>query len=288
MTRTAAVPAVLLAVLLAAPLAGCGEREAPSAAGGDAVARLGDAALTEAELARAVDGLPADLDSAAARRAAVEAWVARELFVQEARRAGLDADPEVARRLEESARAVLEDAARDRLLADALAGDDVAAYYERHRASLALREPYVRLRHLRVPADRAEAAEQALADALTTPDPDAAFATVARRFASDPDGAVAFAASFAPESRLREVAPALADGVAGLAPGGATAVIPDGPTAHVVHVVDRVAEGAVPPLAVIRAELAEQLRASRRHDAEARLLERLRAEAVARGDLVLP
>lgn|GEM_PF-6034472 len=294
MTRrlgTVAAPSVALVVALAAPLlGGCGERDAPSAGGGDAVVRLGDAALTASELARAVEGLPADLDSAAARRAVVEAWVARELLVQEARRAGLDADPEIVRRLEESARAVLEDAARDRLLADEIAGtdDDVASYYERNRETLALREPYVRLRHLRVPAARAGAAERALAGAIAAPDPDAAFAAVARRFASDPDGAVAFAESFAPESRLREIAPALADGVTDLPPGATTAVLPDGPDAHVVQIVDRVPEGAVPPLAVIEAELTEQLRTSRRRDAEARLLERLRAEAVARGDLVQP
>lgn len=285
-SRPAAALATAAVALVA--LGGCGARDEPAPAAPDVVARVGTSTLTEADLADDLDVRLHGLDSAAVRRQAVEAWVVRELLVAEARRAGLDRDPEVERRLEASARAVLEAAARNRLLdaSVALTPADVAAAYEARRASLALREPYVRLRHLRVPAARASAAEAALAEAVRAADPDAAFASVARRFASDPEGAVAFAASYTPLTRLAAEAPALAERAAALTPGPQTAVVPDGAGgAHVVQVADRVAEGTVPPLSVVEAELAEGLRAERRRDAEARLLERLRAEAVARGDL---
>lgn len=286
--------AALLAVLLAGCLlasSGCGGRGTGSSADGAVVARVGDAVLTEADLAADASVHLPGLDSTAARQRAVEAWVMRELLVAEARRTGLDRDPAVERRLAESARAVLTAAARDRLLdAEAAVSEaDVAAAYQARREALALREPYVRLRHLRVPTAQAAEAEVALAEAARAADPDAAFAAVARRFARASDGgaeaAVAFARSYVSVSRLAAHDPALAARVAALTPGPTVATVPDGPLVHVVQLVERVAAGTVPPLAVVAAELAEQLRMERETDAEARLLERLRAEAVARGDL---
>ena len=283
MTRLCVPLALVASVLLAA----CGEQNA-APTDGDAVARVGEATLTETDLALRLGPVPPG-DSAAARRAAIEAWVESELLVQEARRARLDREPDVARRLDDATRAVLEAAALERLFDNTTApppADAVARYYEAHRDELALREPYVRLRHLRVPAASAADATAALTAAASADDPDAAFAAVARRFDAT-DGAAAFAAAYVPESQLLSLDALLGARVASLSPGPRAVAIPSGDAVHVVQLVDRVGTGTIPPLAVVEAELSERLAIERRRDTEAQAVERLRAEAVARGTLVL-
>ena len=287
---TARSPLLALAALAGALLAGCGE--APGGAPGDAVARVGDAALTERDLAEALGDAPPGLDSAAAREHVVEQWVQRELLVQEARRQGLDADPAVRRLLAENERATLEAAALDAYFAQTPADPseaDLRTYYEAHREALALREPYVRLRHLRV-ADRARAAQArtALERALRSAYPDSLFALTAREYADDPAGAVAFASEYVSEGRVGALDEALGERLAALPAGAQVAVVPVGRVFHVVQVVDRVPAGTVPPFDLVRDELAERLVVQRRRDAEARLLQRLRSEAQARGRLDLP
>ncbi len=275
--------------VVAVALAGCGRGgdATPARDDTDAVARVGNTVLTEADLAGTLPAVHSGQD--AARRQAVDAWVRSELLVQEARREGLDREPGVRRRLADAERATLETAALERLFETASATpspDDVAGYYAAHRAELALREPYVRLRHLRVTPAQAEAAVAAVTAAAAAPDPDAAFTGAARRFAGrDADGAVAFAAAYAPESRLASLDPALGERVAGLRPSPRAVALETAGGVHVLQVVDRVAAGTVPPLAVIAAELSERLAIEARRDTEARAVERLRAEAVARGDL---
>ena len=256
-----------------------------------AVAQVGDEVLTEADLADVLGAVPPGMDSATARAQAVERWVQRELLVQAARTQGLADDPAVRRRLVEGERTTLEAAALDALFAQTPAEPseaDLQAYYQRNQSALALRAPYVRLRHLRV-ADRQRAAQAraALARALDSPYPDSLFALVAREFADDPAGAVAMASEYVPESRLRSLDQALGDRVGGLSVGGEVAVVPVGGALHVVQVADRVPAGTVPPLDLVRAELAERLAIQNRRDARARLIQRLRSQAQSRGELQL-
>ena len=276
----------VLAALVA--LAGCGgEADAPA---GDAVVRVGEAALTEADLAEALGDAPAGLDSATARAQVVDQWVRRELLVQQARAQGLDQDPAVRRRLADSERATLEAAALDALFAQTPSEPtdaELQAYYRKNRAALALRDPYVRLRHVRVAdAERAGQARAAMARALGSPYPDSLFALVAREFADDARGAVALAGEYVSEGRLRSLDETLGERVAALPVGTEVAVVPVGRVFHVVQVVDRVPAGTVPPFALVRDELAERLAVQHRRDAEARLLQRLRSEALADGRLV--
>ena len=282
-------PRHAVAALAALAVVGCGAETAEAPA--DAVARVGDSVLTEADLADALGDAPAGLDSATARAQVVDQWVRRELLVQEARAQGLDRDPAVRRRLADNERATLEAAALDALFAQTPAAPteaELQAYYQRNRAALALRDPYVRLRHLRV-ADRQRAAEArtALARALDSPYPDSLFALVAREFADDARGAVALAAEYVSESRLRALDQALGDRVAALPAGGEVAVVPAGRVVHVVQVVDRVPAGTVPPFALVRDELAERLAVQHRRDAAERLLQRLRSQAQAEDRLQL-
>ena len=285
------VPRSLWLVPVVLAVAACGSGPASDPGGGAVVARVGDARLTEGDLAEALGGAPTGLDSVTAREQLVEQWVQRELLVQEARKQGLDDDPAVRRLLAENERATLEAAALDATFAQAPAQPteaELEAYYQSNRDGLALREPYVRLRHLRV-ADRARAgqARAALDRALDSPYPDSLFVLVAREFADDPRGAAGLAGEYVSESRLRSLDQALGDRVAELPAGGTVAVVPVGRTFHVVQVVDRVPAGTVPPFRLLRDELAERLAVQRRRTAEARLLQQLRSEAQARGDLDL-
>jgi len=118
--------------------------------------------------------------------------------------------------------------------------------------------------------------------------PDSLFALAAREYAADPAAAVAFAAEFVPEGRLRAADDAFGSRVAGLPAAAQVAAVSSGGVVHVVQVVDRVATGTVPPFRLVRDELAERLGVQFRRDAEARLLQRLRAEARADGRLHLP
>ena len=275
-----------LAALGLALLAGCGP-DAPPPASGAVVARVGEAALTEADLAEALGAVPVGLDSATAREQVIEQWVQRELLVQEARRRGLDDDPAVRRRLADSERAALEAAALEAFFAANPAEPDpeaVEAYYEAHRQDLALREPYVRLRHVRVTdRRRAEEARTALQRALASPVPDSLFTLVAAEYAADPEGAVALSAEYVPEGRLEALDEALGAAVAALPAGAQVAVVASGPVLHVVQVVDRVPAGTVPPLSLVRDELAERLAVQTRRELEARFLAQLRSQAQADG-----
>ena len=275
---------------LAVALGGCGDGTPEAGIGaGPVVARVGDATLTEGDLADALGDVPAGLDSAASRAHVVEQWVQRELLVQEARAQGLDQDPAVRRRLAETERATLEDAALDAYFAQTPgtpSDDDLRAYYDRNREALALRDPYVRLRHLRLAErGRADEAQASFRRAVTSAFPDSLFAVVAREYADDPEGAVALAGEYVSEARVGGLDDGLGARVASLPAGAQVVVVPSGGVVHVVQVVDRVPAGTVPPFELVRDELTERLSVQRRRDAEARLLQRLRAEAQSRGRL---
>lgn len=282
-----------LALCALAVTAACSDAPPPDAPGsGAVVARVGGATLTEGDVADALGDVPASLDSVTAREQVVEQWVQRELLVQEARRQGLDQDPTVRRRLAEAERAALELAALDAYFDQAPADPSEAelkAYYDRHRDALALREPYVRLRHLRLrDPSRAEDARASFQRAVASSVPDSLFALVAREYADDPEGAVAFASEYVSEAQIGALDDVLAERVAALPAGAQVAAVPVGGVVHVVQVVDRVPAGTVPPFRLVRDELAERVGVQQRRDAEARLLQQLRAEARSRGDLEMP
>ena len=280
-------PAPLLLALLLAACAGADD--ASPEAEGVPVARVGEAVLTEADVAEAL-AVGGAVDSATARAQVVEQWVRRELLVQAARADGLDRDPAVRRQIEESERATLAAAALDRLYADAAppSDADLRAAYDREREALTLTEPVVRVRHLRTGSrEAAEAARDLLADAggAAPGGAGAAFEEAARLYADDATGALALAAVAVPESALADLAPGLPRAVARLAPGGAAAVVEDEGAFHVVQVVERARAGTVPPFEWVRDDLAERLAVRLRRRQETRHLESLRAEARAAGRL---
>lgn len=283
-------PVLLLPVLAALALAGC-RGEDPSAFPSDspAVARVGEAVLTEAELRDALGSATPGLDSASARRQVVEQWVRRQLVVQEARREGLDELPDVQRQLRDSESAVLEAAYLERFFEAEPAEPtepEIEAYFEANRERLALREPYVRLRLIRTASrEDAQAALGALGQIQGSPIADSLFALAAREYDATPDGAVALADSYIPESRLLALDETLGGRVAALGAGATPALVEGGDAFYAVSVVDRVRTGQTPSLAMLRPEIAERLAIRRRKEAEARLIARLRSEAEAGGRL---
>ena len=281
MTRTAFV-VVGTALLGAASLAACRTGTPPPDA--SVAAQVGDAVLTEADVARSVAAAPG-VDSAEARRETVEPWVRRELLAQHARATGLADAPDVRRRLADAERAVLEAAALDGLGDEAAATEaQIAAAYAARPGDFTPDEATVRVRHLLVRGPgRARAAAAALARVAASARPDSTFALAAREFSTDADGAVALARTFVTLAELDAADPALGRTVAGLAPGSVATVAASRPgTVHVVALVARHPAGAVLPLAAVRDEIAERLGVGLRTDAAARLVERLRADAVAR------
>ncbi len=218
----------LRALLLALAVAGCtSDAPADAPGGGATVARVGDAVLTEGDLADALGDGPTVLDSVTARDQVVEQWVQRELLVQEARRQGLDDDPGVRRQLAEAERSTLEQAALDAFFQRTPAeptDDDLRAYYDRNRQALALREPYVRLRHLRLGnAARTAEARGSLERAVASAYPDSLFALVASEYADDPAGAAAFSSEYVSQARLQALDETLGDRVAAT-PAGARVI----------------------------------------------------------------
>jgi parvulin-like peptidyl-prolyl isomerase len=280
-TRTARV-VFGTALVSAAGLAAC-RTEAP-APDASVAAQVGDAFLTETEVARAIAAAPG-LDSAEARRETVEPWVRRQLLAQHARATGLADEPDVRQRLVDAERAVLEAAALG-ALADESAPTDaqIEAAYAAHPGDFTPAEAMVRVRHLLVRGPgRARAAAAALARVAASAQPDSTFALAAREFSTDADGAVSLARTFVTLSELDAADPALGRAVAGLAPGAVAMAAASRPgTVHVVALVARHPAGAVLPLAAVRDEIAERLGVGLRTDAAARLVERLRADAVAR------
>ena len=283
-TRSPARTLPLALALLA--LAGCGGEEGRR---DGFAARVGDEYLTDAEVADALQPLPPGLDSVTARQQVVNQWVRSRLLAQEARRQGLLEDAEVRRLLADNERAVLAAALIERFFEANPAeptDEEVRAYFAEHRERLALREPYVRIRHL-VLSDqaRAEAARAALARAAASTFADSLWALTARTYSFDPDGAVALARTYFPESRLAETDADLGTAVRALAPGQVAPVIASAGRFHVVQLVDRKPAGALPELAWVEDELRQRLAIEARNRMLARQVQQLQIEAQADGRL---
>jgi hypothetical protein len=284
-------PVLLLALALVVLVAGCrSEAEQPAE-----VARVGDAVLTNVDLARALEAMPPGMDTSTATAQYIEQWVAGQLLAREAERRGLRNTPEVQRQLAENERNVLAAALLGVLYEEEtlmIPAADVEAYFERNRQRLLLREPYVRIRFVetrsRAAATDVRAQLAGIGGAATTEQGrDSVFVGVVRQFAADTTAALALARSYIPQSRLaRQTGAAPGTIVAQLEPGQTSEVLATPDSAfYVVQVVERVPAGSEPRLGWIADDIRRQLAIERRKQAVAREVHRLRTEAEARGDL---
>lgn len=280
----------ILALAAATLLAGCGAPSAPP----EYVARVGDAYLSVAELDRALGGLPPGMDSLTARQQVVEQWVTAQLMAQAAVARGLRDAPDVRRQLAESERSVLAAAFVGSLYeeqADAFTRADLEHYFEQNRARLTLREPYVRVRFIETRSpERAAEARAALQQAALGTGSDSLWIETATAFAADTAASLALARQYVPESRLlRPDQPSPWQALGQLGPGQISPVLEaDSASYFVIQLVDRQPAGAAPQLDWVAEEVRRQVAMQARKQLVARQVARLRAEAEARNELVIP
>lgn len=244
------------------------------------VARVGSATLTEEEIGEMLQNSSAFLDSADAVSQIVEQWVTNELLYQEAVDRGLKGDPDVQRLLSDNERSVLINALVSRFLDDEMGGGPdesaIQTYYEQHREKLALREPFVRIRHLIYEnPDSADAARSALLESMLTPD--------------FPDGGRTMGGineeAFYPESQMFAATPGLGEAIRGMDVGDVHPVFVVDSTYHVVQLMDRLDVGTVPTLDMVRGEIRDRVAIEMRKQLFARQVQRLRTRALAREEL---
>jgi hypothetical protein len=282
-------PLALLAALL---LLGACRSEQPSA---DYVARVGNTVLTAEDLSDALGAMPPGMDPATAREQYIEQWLTNQLLAEEARRRGLVDDPDVQRQLQDNERNVLSAA----LLSELYRTDgatvnraDLETYFERNRARLRLREPFVRVRYLETASrDSAEAARGELQRIMrvggNAASRDSLFVLAARRFTADTTAALALAQSYVPQSRLTRQAYGGPWGI--VAQMGAAEISPviaaEDSTFYVIQLVERIPAGEEPELEWVADEIRRRVAIQNRQLLVAREVQRLRTEAEARGDL---
>ena len=278
---------VLLFLLGAGLCLGCGDPAPPT---GDYVARVGSSVLTEEDLSTALDALPAGVDSVTARSQFIEQWVTAELMAHEAEERGLRDEPEVQRQLVENERAVLAAALLGALYDEAsesVSRADLQAYYDRNRERLRLREPYVRVRFIETTdRERAQAAREAMQEAMLTSGQDSLWEVAARTYAADTSLSLDLARTYVPESRLLvSERAAVWQSLGQLGPGQIGPVLEQGDRFYVIQLLDRAAAGSEPQLAWIEDDLKRQVDIQARKQMLARHVQRLRTEAQAREEL---
>lgn len=281
------MPRSIVLLLVLAAWAGC--RAQPPAAE-TYVARVGSTYLTEEDLSAALAVVPAGMDSLTAREQFVEQWVTAELMAREAEERGLRERPDVQRQLVENERAVLAAALLSTLYdesPESVSRADLETYFDRNRDRLRLREPYVRVRFIATASEeQAQAAREALQDAMLTSSQDSLWEVAARTYTSDTTASRALSRAYVPESRLRgSTAAAVWQALGQLGPGQIAPVIEADSTFYVVQLVDRAGAGSVPQLAWIEDEVRRQLTIQSRTQMLARHVQQLRAEAEARNAL---
>jgi hypothetical protein len=257
---------------------GCGTPPQPQSF----VARVGNATLTEADIAQLLQNRPAFLDSADAVSQIIEQWVTNELLYQEALARGLRGDPDVRRLLSDNERSVLINALVTRVMDTEIGeGPDEAAiqtYYEQHREQLALREPYVRVRHLIYDhPDTAQVALRLLEESSTARLP---VPSTGARSNINQD-------SFYPERHVFAATPELGGLLIGASVDDVRLVVTSDSMVHVVHLLERLPQGSIPSREMVRDDIRERVMIDMRKQLYSRQVERLRTRAVAREELVI-
>ena len=255
------------------------------------VARLGESMLTSESLQEALDaqGIGTE-DSAEASQQIIQEWVRTELLFQEANRLGLGFEDEVQRLIEQNERSVLVSAFLNRLYSADIAQpapEEVEAYFNRNLGLLELRENYLRVRYLfSTSRDSATLARQAMQEATINGSIDEAWPTIAANFGIDPEASVALSEQYYPVSRLF-AAPLLRDQLLDLEQNQIAPLIEDGGLYHLLQVADIRPAGSTPEFEWLEEELTERVTIEHRKQLVARQVQRLRNEAMNRGDLEL-
>lgn len=261
---------------------GCGKETYPD----DFVARVGSSVLTQEDIRRSLQDQTAFVDSADAASQIIERWVTNELLYQEALSQGLKSDERVQRLLEDNERSVLISALVNRMTNEDLEGgpdeDAIRTYYEQNRDQLALREPYVQVRHLAFSSPdsaaifRKSVSEMGLGDLGK-----AQFSRLASIYGIDgpnPD-------TYYPQSQLFSTIPGLVEAVSEMRPGETLPVVNDSERYHVIQLVRRLEIGTVPAMELIIDDLRAKVSIQLRKQLYARQVQQLRTRAQSRDEL---
>ncbi len=265
-------------LMMAGVVAGC--RPEPPA--DPYAARVGQQVLTHGELSALVEQAVAGQDTVALRQVLVEQWVADALLFDAAQRGGVLQDEEIRSQIERNTRAIASAAFLDQYFEEhtpTFTDEQIAAYFDSHGESLQVREPYVEYRLFRAPTD---AEVRRARSALTRRGgvPDTLWQAWPRR-----DGYTIVPLDAAPERGLFATVPEVRDVLLSLAPGQTSGVIEADSAFYVVQVVSRVPEGGPARLAWVRPEIEQRLMIDARKQMARRLVQTLRAEAIARSAL---
>ena len=253
---------------------------------GDFVARVGNSILTQEDINRSIATQMAFSDSAGVASQLVERWIANELLYQEALNQGMRSEPEVQRLLADNERSVLISAFVNKLtdedLKDGPSDDAIRTYYEQNRDQLALREPYVQVRHLVFSvADSAAIFRRSVANLGFGDLGKAQFARLAARYGMDgpdPD-------TYYPQSQLFSSIPGLVEAIGDLRPGQTLPVVNESGRYHVIQLVRRLDTGSVPAMELIIDDLRAKVSIQLRKQLYARQVQQLRTRAQARNEL---
>ncbi len=278
---------VLATALVAGTLVGCDSEEAPSSY----VARVDDHYLTQSDLDRLMQGMGPVPDSTKAREQVINQWIERTLLFREAKRLNLEEDPEVKRQLQEQRKSTLITAMTNRIYEDSdreATNEEVRTYFESHREQLALREPYVRVRHLATSsADSARTVRRKLLAAREAT-VDTTWDRLVRTYAYAPDRSQEISERFLPEGRVFSQLPYVQDELSALQEGEVAPITEDNNLFHVLQLVRRVPAGTEPKLKWIKSEIQRRLRIRTRKQMYAREVQRLRNRAKADSLIEMP
>jgi hypothetical protein len=253
----------------------------------DFVARLGSESLSRESLSLALEGLALEMDSTAAADRVIDQWVTGQLLYSEAVRRGIDRKPEVRAGVSEAQRAVVVDALMEDLYddpAETPSDAETQAYFEANRVRLRLVEPYVRVRYL-VTGNASTARDAQRQLAAMDSSAHIEWEELLLSSSDEPDLSRTLARSLIPETRAFSEYPTVGEAVRTTRPLRTSTVLTDRGRYHVVQVLERIPAGTVPELGWIEQSLRQQLHMESRKLLYARLVERLRNEALAREQL---
>lgn len=266
-------------------LTGC-EREVSRP---DYIARVGDSYLTANQLSSLMEAFPSVYDTTEAKEQIIEQWVTNTLLYQEAKRRRLDQNAEVKQLLQESEQSVLISALLQDLYSESTlepSYTELQAYFERHKESLRLREPFVRIRFLGINnPDSASLARQLLQQATQSGKADSLWPEIVSRFSADVEGSMNLSRHYHSESRLFMSRPELRTWLARLRDNQISDVVFSDSLYNIIQLVERVPVGTIPRLTWIEEELRQRLSIQRRKQMYARQVQRLRNEAQAKNEL---
>jgi peptidyl-prolyl cis-trans isomerase C len=235
----------------------------------DALAQVNQAELREEDLRQLIPAEFRDSVTGAEIRGLLDRWIETELLYQRAVKKGLEQDPQVAEKLQQTQRQILADEFLQRELKERVrvSNEEVQAYYD---SNIGMYTQEVQLRHILV--NSPDEALQVLAQLRAGGD----FRALAQRYSVDPTAARGGDLGYLGKGAMN---PAFESVVFQMAPGEVRGPIASGFGFHIVQVVAR--RRAAEPLSfeLVRDEILQSLLLRKQSEAAQALIAELREAA---------